>query len=883
MNYSFQKRILHLAAASFFFLALSSNAAPPIPETEVSRLQEAFDNHQKATSDARKRLALKRVTRDAKALLKAHPDAPNRFEILALVFQAQKILLGLDQSPRTRTALLETARDLARAPDAQAVLRLDAELLLTQSELARKGEGAKARMRALRPMLERYQGTPAESKMLRIALVMTLEVGDQKLLTELRETISRRFPGDLEMITFLREKLGGQIFGAPFCGNFQRSDRAIASFPADAQGQSTGLYFWSQDDSLEDLQNLAKVWKEKRDEVRGRLKIVGLNVDELPDAGEKTLRHLGLKWPALHLPGGRKNPHFVAFARRTPAIVTLSPTGYAAFYMAGASRKSSGTTSATRDYHRWVQSSLARSWTQPRYVTQTASILTGDFLIVDPSAPFDPALPPELKAQLPKTVDSSFRLNRSNLSVPEASLQAIQKCFVPPPFRYRLTIDEIEMNYLEAEKRCAAAMKAHPAAPDLWIVHNRRIIANLGLWKLTNSLVHFQQAVDSAQQTLTLNPPPGAEVIARFCLARQALREPNAEKRKVIEDFVAPSQESRQHGPILAAAAILALDAGQRELHESLRAQIIEEHLDHPMMWTFGNFLLNRYQRYQLFRAPFVSGRSFGWRQDYALSFGAPEEAQRNPEIILPNLKDKLTPVVPPSSSKWTILLINGQPVADQRAPLFRDLAGLLRYAEQRLLKDLRVVVALTTGEDEATRSYLAENPLDCPTVIFPGGSNHPLINQLGVLSEDETTNLVILRPDGSIARVASGLSMQTKAQGRMVINCLEWHDEQTVLKLLKAGRLEEAKELIFTLAPPPPPNDPKESKKQPVVSLPHLRSRARVYLAMSDLEKARTDAKAAVRQKTLADAGMSIRTEELTETEALLKQIEEALGSSRR
>ena len=44
----------------------------------------------------------------------------------------------------------------------------------------------------------------------------------------------------------------------------------------------------------------------------------------------------------------------------------------------------------------------------------------------------------------------------------------------------------------------------------------------------------------------------------------------------------------------------------------------------------------------------------------------------------------------------------------------------------------------------------------------------------------------------------------------------------------------------------------------------------------MGELEKALEDAKSAVRQKTNKEAGMSIRTGELTETESLLREIQE-------
>lgn len=871
-------RVLHLLAGASLALRVAAAAPPPIPDAELSKLKSSLASHHEAPSEARKRLALKRLTREAASLLEKHPEAPNRFEILALVFEAQKALCVLDKSPSHRAALLETARALVQAPDEAADLRLDADLLLSQTEVARQGGSAEDQIKALRPMLARYQGTSAESRLLRIALVMALELGENEFIGELRETISLRFPGDLELITFLRDKLGGQIFGAPFCGTFRRNDGTQSFFPADAQGQSTGIYFWSKDDRLEDLQNFARVWKEESDGLAGRLQVFSINVDELPDAGEKILRDHGLNWPALHLPGGRKSPHFTAFARQTPAIVTLSPTGYAAFYMAGASRKSSGTTSATRDYAHWIQSSLARSWTQPRYVNQTVSILAGEFLLVDPSSPFDPALPPECKAHIPSSAPPFPLPEPSALSIPAETLESLQQLFLSPPFRYRLTLDEIQKNYLDAIQLGASILAAHPQAPDRWVVHNRLILANLGLWKLSGDPVRFREAAAWARQVLAQNPPPGGGLMARFCLARESLRRSEGRARDIIARFVEDQAEGLSKGPVLAAAAILALEVGHRDLHEHYRSLILKDHLDHPMMWTFGNFLLDRYHRYQLFRAPFVSGRSFGWRQDYFLAFGSPEEARRTPALILPGFDGQQVSVVPPSTNQWTLLLVHGQAVTDDRAPLFRDLGWLFKYAEQRPQKDLRIMVALTMGSDPATRSYLTENPLACPTVTLPGGSHHPLINQLGILSEDEMSNLVLFRPDGSVFRVASGLEMQTKARDRIIRNSLEWHDEQSILKLLEDGRVDEAKRMIFALAPPV-----EDQAKAPSVSLAHLRSRARVYLATGELDAAIADAKAAVKQKTFDDAGMSMRTEELTETEDLLRKIESKMGGPKR
>ena len=47
-------------------------------------------------------------------------------------------------------------------------------------------------------------------------MLMALEFGDARLVSHLREVIAERFAGDPDMINFQRDKLGGQVFGAPF-------------------------------------------------------------------------------------------------------------------------------------------------------------------------------------------------------------------------------------------------------------------------------------------------------------------------------------------------------------------------------------------------------------------------------------------------------------------------------------------------------------------------------------------------------------------------------------------------------------------------------------------------------------------------------------------
>ena len=125
-------------------------------------------------------------------------------------------------------------------------LRLDADLLLTQAESARQGGDTHARSDALRPLVERYRDTDVEAKVIRIAMIMALEFGNTKLVNDLRKVVAQRFPGDMDLINFQREKLAGQVFGAPFIGTFERGDGKRVRFPMDFLGTTTAIYFWSK-------------------------------------------------------------------------------------------------------------------------------------------------------------------------------------------------------------------------------------------------------------------------------------------------------------------------------------------------------------------------------------------------------------------------------------------------------------------------------------------------------------------------------------------------------------------------------------------------------------------------------------------------------------
>jgi hypothetical protein len=226
---------------------IAQDAATTISKEAIVALDKELNEAKAGSSEARQRLAVRRVISQAEDLVAAHANDTSRFLALEFLFRAYQKLIPLDKDPENRKALLAICQELVKAPDALAELRLEADLLLSQADLAKQGANAEARTKALRPLVDRYINTPVGAKVLRMTMLMALELGDSRLVTDLQEMIEQRFASDLEMIAFQRDKLGGQVLGAPFSGIFKRSDGKMVRLPMDTLGRSTMLLFWSKE------------------------------------------------------------------------------------------------------------------------------------------------------------------------------------------------------------------------------------------------------------------------------------------------------------------------------------------------------------------------------------------------------------------------------------------------------------------------------------------------------------------------------------------------------------------------------------------------------------------------------------------------------------
>jgi hypothetical protein len=824
-----------------------------VPAEKITALEQALTASKDESSAARKRLSVKRAVRDAEELLKEHATAANRFVLLEVIFRARQELVKLDNDPENRTALLDTCKLLAAAPEEFAMQRFDAELLLSQSESVREGAEEGGRIKALQQLVDRYRGTTAEAKSIKVAVVIAMELGDTQFAEKLRIRIEERFAADIDMIAFQRQHFGGQVIGAPISGTFERADGKWTRFPMDAMGKSTMVLFWSKDDSgKKHLEGFAAAAKQLQAELLGRMQFVSFNLDNLHDAGQSILKEVGVDWPALKLPGGTENPYFKTFARKSPAAISISPAGYAALVLEGSTKNNNGRNveiTADIDYSRWLTSSLSRSWTEATYMSQMSSLFSGEFLVHD----------------------------QKSSSLPKETLSAIQECFLPPIRRAHAPNAELITLYQNAESLTAKAIAANASSPDLWLLRNYRITALNCLWKLTNDSDHLDRALEESKAALAANPTAAAQVAPQFCLTREALRQPDAKPREVIAQFLTTLGGDKAPATALAAASLLALETADRELHEQYRTQILARYAEDPSIYPVVALLLDRYHRYWLHQVPFSAGWSYGRREKYFQTHGQPEDAQRKFNAELTALDGKTVSLPKDYAGKWLILLFPSTEPGE-KTPLPKIVTGQLdeqkRYlTTKRGTDDLQIITVIL--DDDATRvttNYLPA-PVTSPVLMIPGGMNNPLVAQLGLLNEPGNSNTVLVRPDGTIAASLSSLNRHNET----IANIIEWHDEKAVIDALTAGNIEEAKRIAFLRAPTEPPvsTDPKKKNVKPIPpSLTHLRARALVYLALQEYDKALADIEQVISLQLGTDGGMSLRTKDLEEAEQFRDQL---------
>jgi len=811
-----------------------------ISENDIAALEKTLLDQKKASSSTRMRRACKSTIRKGAALIDASPAAPNRFRVLAIVLQSQKRLIALENTDRNRKALFDTCDNLAKAPDKHAELRLEADLILSEKALAARNADVKERAKALTDLIKRYRDTPAEAKSLMMASLIAPKLDAFDLEKQIYRTMDERFAGDLDVIAWRRSHRDFGHFRVLFRGTFTRVDGTSLSFPIDGMGHTNLMYFWSKD--TQDIeQRLAEV-KDLQTRFPEQLEVFSFNLDELPDAGEKILRKLGLDWTVMRLPGGRKSLTYRVYVGRGSRGVRVNAHGHALL--------------PSNVIRTQVQETLMeQNLDDMRYLSQLQSLLVGDFLVSGSETRSKPA--------------------GAAGSVPAETLDAIGACFIAEPLRYRMTRAAALANYNEAEKLCRDAITRNPKASNLWLVRNRRVIALLGMWNLDTEPKYLEAAVKEARTVLTATLPGKAKVVPRFCLAKEAIRQGDIAPRSVLSDLIEATGGSDAPASAHAAAAILAMDANSQELHTKYRKMLLEAYDGNPALRPVVTFLRDQNHTFRLFKANYYmppskarrNVRAALRRNAAALDAGADTSVPLKAELktlsggklSLPQATDgKLTILMfvePPADPGADFpIAINGAVTEDSRGRK-REVPGVMQkafeLADQHIHKKIKVVAIFLCDDADRVNALMKKTKWPCQVAMLPGGLANPLVRRLGILWADRAPNIVFLRGDGTIAWKVSGIvHPQVRSEGvgelvtvfnRGMLANTYVHEMEASIRALKKGDFSEAVQLFSGPFPQPEKPSPNEW------TAPRLYGRALARMGLKKWEVALTDIDAAI------------------------------------
>ena len=773
-------------------------ASSGISESKITSLQDELDEQaSRRGSSASKRRALKNIARDGASLIRSSPTASNRFRVLQIMLQSQKRLVVLENSSRNREALFETCEMLMQAPDAYAVLRLEADLLLSERDLSLKNANVQERTEALAELLGRYRDTPGEAKSLMLASQIAPKLDAFDLERRILQTMQDRFADHHGVIEFRRKSLSAGRIEALFRGTYERVDGTSLTFPIDRMGHLSIIVFWSRNTQGFDV--ALKQINEHHDLFPGRFQIFSFNLDELPDAGQATLTDLGLDWTVMRLPGGRSSQAYRTYGVRDPVSILVNAYGFA--LLTPTDNYTRGSDGKMHPY----RANDVRVM-DPRYLAQLQSLFIGDFLVWEAD-------------------DSARQSNDFNATdrIPAQMLESIYSCFTPAPFRYRLTDAQSLSNYRKAERLCGEAIAKYPKAANLWIVRNRRIVALLGMWKLSMSPDYLQQAVTEATTALGTPLPNGADIVPRFCLAKAALRSADVGAKTILSGYFDSVGEGDTKALALAAAAILAMDASSIELHNHYRNLLLESGHDSPKLWPVLTFLRDRHHtldqmKVKLARPERRIRAVYGdvvWPRAHLINHGYEPMTRQLPKLEFETLDGKPL-ILPNSGGDELTLLMFVEPPVDPDADFPQKIggtrpegkrlgtSGVMQYAFERqelhIHRQVKVIAAFLTDDTDRVAAMMKRNEWPCEAAVVPGGLTNPMVRKLGILSADRIPNVFLIRRDGTIAWSVSGFDCKSDFGYPFAIRLamkvhIEVCDTELGYKALVAGDYEKAKQ----------------------------------------------------------------------------------------
>jgi len=758
-----------LSVFSVSAYSLEQQVTDLVPEKDITSLHKEFlKSKEKNNSRTKSRVASKRVVRKGQSILKKFPKASNRFYVLNIMRQAQLICLNLELNDKNRGILFDICTQMSRAPDELAQLRFKSDMVLVEHALAEKVSEAE-QIEVLNDLISKYRDSKAEKESLIFTAITAKRLSYRGLSWQIENLMNERFSDNAEMIALRRKYFGLNTVTARFSGTYKRADGAQLVLPGDRFAHLMIVVYWSK--NSEGYENYLKQVEEQSKRFPGIFEIYSFNIDKLNDAGEEILKSHGLNWNAMHLPEGEKSLSYRSYGSRNPIAIVVNGFGY--MYLRPLVARSDSSVGVHHLASLDFKISDMRV-SHPRYLAQMQSLFIADHLVGDTEENFEYNLSPEIKMFYGnEPVPSDVKLKVTEQSVPNVTIQAIQRCFTAMPFRYRQTSANTQQSYNKVLELSRIAVEEYPKAPNLWLVKNRKIIALLGLWNVSSQTKYLKEAVLESRSVLEGNAPLAGKLVAKYCLSIDAIRENNDESEKVLESLSSFFGGEKAPAVVDACLLILSLYVNKKDVYQKSKEKLLHPlNEKHSLLWPVLSFLRDKYHQLHVFKPNFTRIDRV-WTRWYIVGHGIAENVKPMPKLDLKTLNGKAYDLLDNAKDQQTILLFIEPPAelnADFPVVLDRNgkptkndfVRGVIKYStdltNDHLKKGARLVLAFLTDNASQVKELMKKNEWQCEAVIVPNGLSNPMVKQLGIFSADKMPNSYLLNPKGEVVWKTSGL-----------------------------------------------------------------------------------------------------------------------------
>jgi tetratricopeptide (TPR) repeat protein len=370
------------------------------------------------------------------------------------------------------------------------------------------------------------------------------------------------------------------------------------------------------------------------------------------------------------------------------------------------------------------------------------------------------------------------------------------------------------------------------------------------MWNLAREPAHLETAAEQAKRVLALDLPPGADVAARFCLAKQALRDRRADPEKRLAEFIEKTRGDRVPASALAAATVLALQANARTVYQDYRQQLLQcDGEAKPNLQPVYAFLQDKHHQYRNFWAT-PGGNGYERPQKYLFrdmvsGLSEPPDHKHRPQFELIGLDGQAIGIPQVAAGKMLGLVFIEPPAYEDAAKQLMDRTS--DFVKTYTDRGVDVVVAVIADDANTVRSLLDQRDIGCRVGRVTDGLDSPLVQTLGILSADRVPNLFLLRPDGSIAWSISGLRYHTFGNLEYALSLgiesnIEKVRSDAAFETLENREYDSALKLFAERLPP--------KKKLDWWAADRFQGRALAYIGLGDWSAALTEIDAAIDQR---------------------------------